>query len=464
MRKAWGLSLFFLFMTLFMTASVFSPWAAGTAQGSGPSAGAALSPVPWTQAAKLTASGGVASDHFGRSVAVSGDTIVVGAASPGRAYVYVRPPAGWSGTRTQSATLIASGSAAGDGFGSSVAINGDTIVVGAPKAILGTNAGQGLAYVFTKPITGWSGTRTQTAALVASDGAAGDGFGSSVAIDGDSILVGAPNAAVGLNADQGLAYVFVKPLAGWNGTRPQTAELSAFGGGTGDHFGSSAAISGDTALVGAPDSAVGLNAGQGLAYVFSRPLAGWNGTRSQTAELSAFGGGAGDHFGSSVAISGDTALVGAPDSALGLNAGQGLAYVFARPVDGWSGARSQTAILTAFGGAAGIGFGSSVAIRSDIALVGAPHSAVGLNADQGSAFVFVRPILGWSGTRGQTSALSDFAGATSDRFGFSVAISSDTVLVGADGREADRGEAYVFTGGTGLNFFLLPLILKEKSI
>ena len=460
MRKVWGGSLFFLFMT----ASVFSPWTAGTAQGNGPSAGAALAPTLWTQAARLTASDGVASDHFGRSVAVSGDTLVVGAALPGKAYVHVRPSAGWSGTRTQSATLTASGSAAGDGFGSSVAINGDTIVVGAPKAVVGTNAGQGLAYVFTKPITGWSGTRTQTAALVASGGAAADGFGSSVAIDGDSILVGAPNAAVGLSAGQGLAYVFVKPLAGWNGTRSQTAELSAFSGGAGDHFGSSAAISGDTALVGAPDSTVGLNAGQGLAYVFTRPVAGWSGARSQTAELIAFGGGAGDHFGSSVAIGSDTALVGAPDSAAGLNTGQGLAYVFARPVAGWSGTRSPTAILTAFGGAAGIGFGSSVAIRSDIALVGAPHSAVGLNASQGSAFVYVRPILGWSGTRGQTSALTDFAGAASDRFGFSVAISSDTVLVGADGRDVDQGAACVFTGGTGLNVFLLPLILKEKSI
>ncbi len=224
------------------------------------------------------------------------------------------------------------------------------------------------------------------------------------------------------------------------------------------------AIGSDTALVGAPDSAVGLHAGQGLAYVFVKPVAGWSGTRSQTAELTAFGGAAGDHFGSSVAIGSDAALVGAPDSFVGLHAGQGLAYVFARPVAGWSGTRSQTAILTDIGGAAGIGFGSSVAIRSDIALVGAPHSTVGLNAGQGSAFVFVRPIFGWSGTRDQTRELTDFAGAAGDRFGFSVAISSDTVLVGADGRDANQGAAYVFTGGTGLNFFFLPLILREISI
>ena len=108
-----------------------------------------------------------------------------------------------SGTRTQTATLTASGGAAGDGFGSSVTINGDTIVVGAPDSTVGLNAGQGRAYVFVKPIAGWSGTRTQAATLTASGGAAGDGFGSSVALDGDSIVVGAPNATVGLNAGQG---------------------------------------------------------------------------------------------------------------------------------------------------------------------------------------------------------------------------------------------------------------------
>ena len=319
----------------------FFPWAIGTTQGNDTRARSVLAPAPWIQSAKLTAAGGVANDRFGRSVAVSGDTIVVGTSTPGRAYVFVRPSAGWSGTRTQTATLTASGGAPGDGFGSSVAINGDTIVVGAP------------------------------------------------------------------------------------------------------------------------DSTVGLNAGQGRAYVFVRPAAGWSGARSQTAELTAFGGAAGDHFGSSVAIGSDTALVGAPDSIVGLNAGQGRAYVFVRPAAGWSGTRSQTAVLTDISGAAGIGFGSSVAIRSDMALVGAPHSTVGLNAGQGSAFVFFRPILGWSGTRGQTSELTDFAGASGDKFGFSLAISSDTVLVGADGRDADQGAAYVFTGGTGLNFFFLPLILRE---
>jgi hypothetical protein len=457
MRKAWGLGLFLLFLP----ASVFFPWAIGTTQGNDTRARSVLAPAPWIQSAKLTAAGGVANDRFGRSVAVSGDTIVVGTSTPGRAYVFARPSAGWSGTRTQTATLTPSGGAPGDGFGSSVTINGDTIVVGAPDSTVGLNAGQGRAYVFVKPPAGWSGTRTQTATLTASGGAPGDHFGSSVAIDGQTIVVGAPDSTVGLNAGQGRAYVFVKPAAGWSGTRTQTATLTASGGAPGDHFGSSVAIGSDTALVGAPDSVVGLNAGQGRAYVFVRPVAGWSGTRSQTAELTAFGGAAGDHFGSSVAIGSDTALVGAPDSAVGLNAGQGRAYVFVRPVAGWSGTRSQTAILTGTGGAAGIGFGSSVAIRSDLALVGAPHSTVGLNAGQGSAFVFVRPILGWSGTRGQTSELTDFAGAAGDRFGFSVAISSDTVLVGADGRDADQGAAYVFTGGTGLNFFFLPRILRE---
>ncbi len=157
---------------------------------------------PWIQAAKLTASDGAASDSFGASVAVSGDTIVVGAdgthvganLAQGSAYVFVKPTGGWSGM-TQTAKLTASDGVAYDHFGISVAISGDTIVVGAS----GSNSSQGAAYVFVKPTGGWTGAMTQTAKLTASDGAANDYFGGSVAISGDTIVVGAYGDDIGAN-------------------------------------------------------------------------------------------------------------------------------------------------------------------------------------------------------------------------------------------------------------------------
>lgn len=131
--------------SLFLTASVFFLWSLGMAQGIGPGARFPLASAPWVQFAKLTASEGVAEDHFGGSVAVNGDTIVVGTTLPGTAYVFVKPSAGWSGTRTQTNKLTDSGGAAGDRFGFSVAISSDTVLAGAD----GRDANRGAAYVYT---------------------------------------------------------------------------------------------------------------------------------------------------------------------------------------------------------------------------------------------------------------------------------------------------------------------------
>ena len=153
---------------------------------------------PWIQSAKLTASDGTAGDQFGCSVAVSGNTIVVGAykaavggkAEQGAAYVFVQPGAGWTGGLNQSAKLIASDGVAGDWFGWSVSISGDTIVVGASKATFGGQPRCGVAYVFVKPSGGWTGNLNQDAKLVA-DVIAEDRFGWSVSISGDTVVVGA---------------------------------------------------------------------------------------------------------------------------------------------------------------------------------------------------------------------------------------------------------------------------------
>jgi hypothetical protein len=173
------------------------------AAGSGASAawGATTDPIvklAITQA-QLTADDGATSDTFGRAVAISGDTAVVGACfdrvgthySQGSAYVFVRSGTTW----VQQAHLTASDGAGDDWFGFTVAISGDTIVVGAPADDVGTDAQQGSAYVFVRSGTTWA----QQAKLTASDGAAGDTLGSSVAIFGDTVVAGADSDTVGSN-------------------------------------------------------------------------------------------------------------------------------------------------------------------------------------------------------------------------------------------------------------------------
>jgi len=280
---------------------------------------------PFVQQAKLTASDGTGSDALGSSVAVSGDTVVVGAptddvgatANQGSAYVFVKPASGWANA-TETAKLTASDGASGDQLGFSVAVSGDTVVAGASLDNVGANADQGSAYVFVKPASGWA-SATETAKLTASDGASGDELGRSVAASGDTVVGGAwlDDAPA---ANQGSAYVFVKPASGW-ASATQTAKLTASDGAAGDNLGVSITVSGDTVVAGAPADDIGVNANQGSAYVFVKPASGW-GSATETEKLTASDGAGGDQFGLSVAVSGDTVVAGAPVD------GAGSAYVF----------------------------------------------------------------------------------------------------------------------------------------
>jgi hypothetical protein len=204
----------------------------------------------------------------------------------------------------QLAELTASDGAPGDGFGSSVSISGNTVVVGSPNS----NNRRGVAYVFEKPERGWANI-TQTAKLTAWDGADAK-FGSSVAISGNTIVVGAPSQPVferfNSNNFQGTAYVFVKPASGWTDMTP-TAKLTASDGAPGDFMGSSVCISGNTIVVGANQVD---SFGQGAAYVYVEPVGGWR-DMIETAALTASDGAVGSFFGFSVSISGHTVVVGA---------------------------------------------------------------------------------------------------------------------------------------------------------
>ena len=378
----------------------------------------------WHQQQKLKAAGdGWTVAHFGCSVAISGETIVVGASfdevgddSPGAAYVFVR-----NGIWIQQQKLVATDGEHGDYFGDSVAISEGTVVVGARLAGVGSSVHQGSAYIFVRSGTTWSQQRK----LTASDGAADDGFGTSVAISGNMVVVGAWDGDI-FHMDQGSAYVFVRSGTSWN----QEQKLIASDGEGGDGFGRAVAISSDIVMVGASlDDADSGFINVGSVYIFA--------TWTQRNKLTALDGAADDRFGSSVAISGDTVVVGAPHDDIGTHTDQGSAYVFERIGFFWTKYK-----LFASDGTAGDKFGNSVAISADTVVVGAQLD----NSQRGSAYVFVRSGSTWI----QQTKLTASRGEAGDLFGSSVAISEHTVVVGAPWHDNEQGSAYVFvrTGPT----------------
>ncbi len=369
---------------------------------------AAANPT-WTEQQELAASDGLAYDEFGWSVSVSGDTAVIGASgrnnAQGAAYVWVRSGGEWS----QQQELTASDGAMLDEFGYSVSVSGDTAVIGAWNKTINLQQQQGAAYVFVRS----GGVWTMQQELTASDAAQDDGFGLSVSVSGDTAVIGAP----GKNGGQGATYVFVRSGGAWS----QQQELTASDGAVGDYFGWSVALSGGMVAIGASSK----NTGQGAAYVFA--LSG--GTWGQPQELTASDGTAGDSFGYSVSMSGNTVVIGAPSE----NRLQGAAYGFVLSGGVWG----QQQKLTASDGAAGDSFGNSVSVSGATAVIAAYHK----NADQGAAYLFALS----GGTWGQPLELTASVGVANDYFGYSASVSGDTAVMGAVGRNTNQGAAYVFT-------------------
>jgi len=336
------------------------------------------------EAARLLPTDGAAGDQFGFSVSVSSNTVVVGAhanddngSSSGSVYVFEEPVAGWAGTLNETVKLLPSDGAARDDFGMALALAGDVVVVGAPRDDdNGTDSGS--AYVFERIGTTW----VERAKLLASDGAASHDFGRSVSISGTDVVVGAP--AFGGNGT-GSAYVFQEPVGGWSGTLTEDARLLASDGALDDGFGFPVAISGDTLVVAAVNDDTHGQA-SGVVYLFEKPLGGWSGTLNEDAKLLASDGTAFDTFGFSTAISGTRVLVGAQgNDDSGLQSGS--AYVFKKPLSGWSGIRNEAARLIPSDIAAGDLFGVPLAISGDTAVVGAQLDDDN-GTDSGSAYIF----------------------------------------------------------------------------
>jgi len=225
----------------------------------------------WTLRARLSASAAEPGDRLGTGVAISGDVIVaggdeLGSGGPGVALVFVRPAGGWVDA-TETARLVPTDAQAGAHFGFSVDCDGSVIVVGA-YAHDGTFGDTGKAYVFLEPAGGWSGTVNESAALVASDAAGGDELGIRVAVEGRRVVCGARFAQVVDAGRAGAAYVFEEPAGGWRGEVTECQKLVAPDGEDGDRFGSYVGIRDPWIVAGATRT----NSGEGSVYAFACPL------------------------------------------------------------------------------------------------------------------------------------------------------------------------------------------------
>ena len=266
---------------------------------------------------------------------------------------------------------------------------------------------------------------TEYLSSYASDGAADDRFGCSVSISGDYAIVGAWLKDVGANMNQGKAYIYARVGTDWD----LQSEIIAGDGQGFDNFGKSVSIDGDYAIVGAPINNVAGNAGQGKAYIFKRNGSMW----AQQSGITASDGAANDIFGSSVSISGDYVIVGAPNKDVGANMDQGKVYIYKRTGVNWA---EQTNIV-ASDGAALDQYGYSVSMSGDYAIVGAPFNDVSFNNDQGSAYMLKRTGTIWA----QQAIIFASNGLSSDKYGYSVSISGDYAIAGAN---SQAGNAYIY--------------------
>ncbi|WOO43520.1 InlB B-repeat-containing protein [Rubellicoccus peritrichatus] len=302
-------------------------------------------------------------------------------------------------------------------FGASISISGDTALVGASGILGYPSNDNGFAYVFVRN----NGIWTQQAKLTASDGAVNDFFGASVSVHGDTAVVGSF-----YNDGSGSAYVYIRNTGVWT----EQAKLADSNAVDGDWFGRSVSISGDTIVVGAPQSDEnGYNSGE--AHVFVREEGEW----THQARLIASDNTYNDKLGFSVCIDGDTIIVGAS----GDNSNRGSAHVFVRSGQVWS----EQAKLTASDASSGDTFGTAVSINGDTVVVGA-HQDDDNGTSSGSAYVFVRNNGNWS----EQDKLIASDGAEYDHFGALVSIYCDKIAVGAryrDDNGSQSGGAYVYS-------------------
>lgn len=392
---------------------------------------ASLSPVARAESRiqKLTASDGGSFDQFGDTIALDGDTAIVGASNAdtdagedaGAAYVFTRDSDGsWGETQV----LHPADAQPDERFGAAVALAGDQAIVGATD---GTDGESGAAYVFTRD-TDETWRESQT--LTASDASGNDDFGIAIALsgDGDTALIGALGAEVD-GVSSGAAYVFTHDGDSWS----ETKKLSASDPTDGDAFGNFEAVAldrdGTTALVGDGLKQDASGDPVGAAYVFQRDDGAWTEVAELTAEDEAD---TTDLFGTAVALddAGTTAVVGATFDDVDLN--EGAVYVFADDGSEWT----RTTRLTASDGHRldSLGFPVTLSGNGTALLAGARHDD-DKGTDAGSAYLFTQDSGAWTEPEKFTASDPE----PTDEYGSGLAISAGTGFVGAAGDDNDNG-------------------------
>jgi hypothetical protein len=352
---------------------------------------------------------------FGSSVALEGDTVVAG--SPGA--VTAAGQAGYASVidlatspAGEVATLDAGNAHANERFGMSFGASGSTLAVAAPNADVISYVPHGAAYVFGLTPNGW--------ALEAELPAPPDtlyGFATSAAASMDTVVVGSPNE----NSQNGAVYVYTRG----DGTWPAAARLAPDDSNP-EAFGQALAFDGNRIAVGAP--------GASKAYLYTGSGTSW----PEEAQLVPSVGGAGDYFASSLSLAGDTILVGAPGEDDGIEIGAGLAFVFVNTGSAWA----EQAVLESPTPIAGTGFGASVATRGDTALIGTNYASSGPQ----HVYVFQR-----SGTTWTLQTTLDFDASATENFVSAVAISPDesTIAIGMPTQFPGAGRVFTFVRNGG---------------
>lgn len=321
-----------------------------------------------------------------------------------------------------------------DNWGSSIDIDGDYAIIGAPNDDIEQDTNQGSAYIYHRENGVWN---EQYKLTVNNPGAPHDHFGTSVAISGNYAIVGAPDSDLGL-IDRGNAYIFLRNGVNWN----QIARLRAFDANAGAHFGFAVDIDGDYAVVGAPDADT-----EGKAYIFFRDSA-WITNQPYQAKLSGIfdpsGALVGESFGWCVSIDSNEVAIGDPKMDMLGGVDRGIGYIFYRLLDTlWS--ISGTFFPAAV--SANDQFGNSVDLEGDYCVFGSHRDDIGSNASQGSAYVFYKDS-GWMFDQQQQAKLTAPDGLAMDAFGTSVSISGDHIIAGSPNKNiesfADAGGAYLY--------------------
>ena len=374
---------------------------------------------------KLLASDGTSENRFGHSVSISADRAVVGSVTDddngtnsGSAYVFEFNNGLW----IQTAKLTASDGAANDQFGGSVSISGDKIIIGA-RFEDNNGSYSGSAYIFEFYNGVWNETK-----LTPSNGAGNDSFGNSVSISGNKAIVG----AFGKDNRTGSAYVYQLI----NGTWTETEKFKASDAEVEDNFGFSVSISGDKAIVGSyrdDDNLID----RGSAYIYELSNGNWNETKIIASDAVS-----GDHFGWSVSISGDKAIVGSYRFTSVSNISS--AYIYELNNGSWNETK-----ISATDGVTGDRFGSSVSISGNKTIVGS-HYDDDNGTNSGSAYIFELSNGSWT----ESLKLNSSDGAISDFFGSSVSINDDIAFVGAledDDKGNRSGSAYIFSTSNNLD-------------